>query len=175
MSATREIEDIQRQLIRHQHEHPPVRDLNREADRRTRGPQRIAEDFSRLIGTWTFVILQLLLTAAWLALNLVARFNHWDPYPFQLLNLVMSAEAVLAAAIVLMAIGRLMERDRVRAQGQYEVDVKQEEEMRMLMHHMEVQDQVMLQILQILHRLDRSDRELHRMARRMGIGEEHSA
>ncbi len=172
MSAAREIEDIQRQLIRHQHEHPPVRDLNREADRRTTRPQRIAEDFSRLVGSWTFVVLQVLLTGAWLALNVIARVNHWDPYPFQLLNLVMSVEAVFAAAIVLMAIGRLMERDRVRAQHQYEVDVKQEEEMRMLMHHMEVQDEV---LLQILHRLDRSDRELRRMARRMGIGEEHSA
>ncbi len=172
MSAAREIEDIQRQLIRHQHEHPPVRDLNREADRRVRRPQRIAEDFSRLVGSWTFVILQLLLTAAWLLLNLLARFNHWDPYPFQLLNLVMSVEAVLAAAIVLMAVGRLMERDRVRAQHQYEVDVKQEEELRMVMHHLEVQDEV---LLQILHRLDRSDRELRRMARRMGIGEDHPA
>ena len=172
MSAAREIEDIQRQLVRHQHDHPPVRDLNREADRRTTAPQRIAEDFGRLVGSWTFVILQLLLAGAWLALNVLARFNHWDPYPFQLLNLVMTVEAVLAAAVVLMALGRMRDRDRVRAQQQYEVEAKQEEEMRMLMHHLEVQDEVMLQIL---HRLDRLDRELRRVARRMGIGEEHTA
>lgn len=172
MSGAREIEDIQRQLVRHQHDHPPVRDLNREADRRTTTPQRIAEDFSRLVGSWTFVLLQLLLTAAWLALNLLARFKHWDPYPFPLLNLVLTVEAVVGAAIVLMALGRIVERDRVRAQHQYEVDVKQEEETRMLMHHLEVQDEVMLQVL---HRLDRLDRELRRVARRMGIGEEHTA
>ncbi len=172
MGSAREIEDIQRQLVRHQHDHPPVRDLNREADRRTSAAQRIAEDFSRLLGSWTFVLLQLGLTVVWLALNVIGRLNHWDPYPFQLLNLVMSIEAVLAAAIVLMAVVRLMERDRVRAQHQFELDVKQEEEMRVLMHHMEVQDEV---LLQILHRLDRSDRELRRMARRMGIGEESSA
>lgn len=172
MSAAREIEDIQRQLIRHQHEHPPVRDLNREADRRTTAPQRIAEDFGHLVGSWTFVVLQVVLVVAWLGLNVVGRVNHWDPYPFRLLGLVMAVEAVLAASIVLMAIGRLMDRDRVRGQHQYEVDVKQEEEMRMLMHHLEVQDEV---LLQVLHRLERSDRELRRVARRMGIGEEHSA
>jgi uncharacterized membrane protein len=172
MSAAREIEDIQRQLVRHQHDHPPVRDLNREADRRTTAPQRIAEDFAQLVGSWTFVFMQLALTVAWLVLNVLERVNHWDPYPFLLLNLVMSVEAVLAASVVLMAAGRLMERDRVRAQHQYEVDVKQEEEMRMLMHHMEVQDEV---LLQVLHRLDRLDRELRRVARRMGIGEEHTA
>lgn len=172
MSAAREIEDIQRQLVRHQHDHPAVRDLNREADRRTTAPQRIGEDFARLVGSWTFVLLQLVLAAAWLALNVLQRVNHWDPYPFQLLNLVMSLEAVLAAAVVLMALARVTDRDRVRAQHQYEVDVKQEEEMRMLMHHMEVQDEV---LLQVLHRLDRLDRELRRVARRMGIGEEHSA
>lgn len=172
MSAAREIEDIQRQLVRHHHDHPPVRDLNREADRRTTAPQRIGEDFARLVGSWTFVVLQLLLTAAWAALNVLAGFHHWDPFPFALLNLVLTVELLVAAAIVLMAVGRLGDRDRVRGQHQYEVDVKQEEEIRMLMHHLEIQDEVMLQVL---HRLDRLDRELRRVARRMGIGEEHTA
>ncbi|HEX6548270.1 MAG TPA: DUF1003 domain-containing protein [Candidatus Dormibacteraeota bacterium] len=172
MSIAREVEDIQRQLVRHQHDHPPVRDLNKEADRRTNASQRMAEDFSRLIGSWVFVGIQVLLTLAWLALNAVATVNHWDPYPFQLLNLVMSLEAAIWASVVLMAINRLMERDRVRAQHQYEVDVKEEDEVRMLMHHLEVQDDV---LLEILHRLDRADRELRRMSRRMGIGEDRTA
>lgn len=171
MSAAREIEDIERQLVRHQHDHPPVRDLNREADRRTTGAQRIAGDFARVVGSWTFLVLQVLLSAGWLAANLLAFANHWDPYPFQLLNLVMSLEAAAWVSIVLMSLNRLAERERLRAQHEYEVTVKAEEETRMLMHHLEVQDEV---LLQILHRLDRSDRELRRMARRMGIGEEHA-
>lgn len=171
MSAAREIEDIQRQLVRHQHDHPPVRDLNREADRRMSSAQRVAHDFARVVGSWTFVILQVALTVAWLAANLLAFSNHWDPYPFQLLNLVMSLEAALWVPVVLMAMNRVAERERLRAQHEYELDVKAEEEVRMLMHHLEVQDEV---LLQILHRLDRSDRELRRMARRMGIGEEHA-
>jgi uncharacterized membrane protein len=171
MSSAREIEDIQRQLVRHQHEHPPVRDLNREADRRTTGAQRVGEDFSRVVGSWTFVVLQLALLIGWLALNVVAFAQHWDPYPFQVLNLVMSLEAALWVSVVLMSLNRLAERERLRAQHEYELAVKAEEEMRMVMHHLEVQDDV---LLQILHRLDRSDRELRRVARRMGIGEEQT-
>jgi len=169
MSVGREIEDIARQLVRHQHDHPPVRDLNREADRRLSAPQRIGEDFSRLVGSWTFVLIQVLLTLAWLALNALALVNHWDPYPFQLLNLVMSLQAAIWVSIALMSLNRLADRDRLRAQHDYEVDVKAEEEMRTLMTHLEVQDDV---LLQVLHRLDRIDRDLRRMARRMGVGEE---
>ena len=169
MSAAREIEDIQRQLVRHQHDHPPVRDLNREADRRLSSAQRLGDDFARLVGSWTFVVIQVVLTLAWLALNALSLVNHWDGYPFQLLNLVMSLEAALWISIALMALNRLADRDRLRAQHDYEVDVKTEEEMRTLMTHLEVQDDV---LLQVLHRLDRIDRDLRRMARRMGIGED---
>ena len=171
MSAAREIEDIQRQLVRHQHDHPPVRDLNREADRRTTRAQRVGADFARVVGSWSFVLLQALLSLGWLIANLLAFANHFDPYPFQLLNLVMSLEAAAWVSIALMSLNRLADRERLRAQHEYEVNVKAEEETRMLMHHLEVQDEV---LLQILHRLDRSDRELRRMARRMGIGEEHA-
>ncbi len=171
MSAAREIEDIQRQLVRHQHDHPPVRDLNREADRRTSSAQRVGEDFSRVVGSWTFVVIQVLLICGWLAANVLAFAAHWDPYPFVFLNLVMSLEAAVWVSIALMSLNRLADRERLRAQHEYEVDVKAEEEMRMVMHHLEVQDEVLLQILQ---RLDRSDRELRRVARRMGIGEEQA-
>lgn len=169
MSAAREIEDIQRQLVRHQHEHPPVRDLNREADRRSGTAHKAAEDLARVVGSWTFIVLQALLTLAWLAANTLALTNHWDPYPFGLLNLVMSVETVGWIAVALMSLNRLAERERLRAQHQYEVDIKAEEEMRALMHHLEVQDEV---LVQALHRLDRLDRELRRVSRRMGIGED---
>src|SRR5256885_15495657 len=116
MSWAREIEDIQRQLVRHQHDHPPVWDLNREADRRLSSAQRIGEDFARLVGSWTFVVIQVVLTLAWIVLNALALVNHWDPYPFQLLNLVMSLEAALWVSIALMSLNRLADRERLRAQ-----------------------------------------------------------
>ena len=168
MSIARELEDIQRMLLRHQHDHPPVRDLNNEADRRMGRGQRVAADFARLVGSWTFIILQSLLTAAWLLLNLLGVTRHWDAYPFLLLNLVFSLEAAIFVSFVLMAVNLLADRDRLRAQHNFEVEVKSEEETRMLMQHLEVQDEV---LLQVLHRLDRLDRELRRLNRRLGVEE----
>src|SRR5579884_5328 len=168
MAVARETEDIARSLVKHQHEHPPVRDLNREADRRLTMPQRIAEDLGRLVGSWTFVVVQMALIACWLAANLLAQTRHWDPYPFLLLNLALTFEVMLWVSLLLMALNRLALRDRLRAQQEYEEQVKAEEETRALMGHLEAQDEV---LLQILYRLDRSDRELRRLARRLGIEE----
>src|SRR5438128_10989779 len=165
MAVGREIEDINRALIRHQHDHPPVRDLNKEADRRLGRAERVGADFARLIGSWTFVVLQSALVLVWLVLNLLSVTNHWDPYPFQLLNLVLSLEAAIWVSIVLMALNRLAARDRLRAQHDYEVDVKGEDEVKAVMTHLEVQDEI---LIQVLHRLDHSDRELRRLSRRLG-------
>ncbi|HUZ88651.1 MAG TPA: DUF1003 domain-containing protein [Candidatus Acidoferrales bacterium] len=169
MAVAREIEDIARALIKHQHDHPPIRDLNRENDRRRSFAERMADDLGRLIGSWTFVVIQLLLIGIWIALNLLARIHHWDAYPFPFLAMVLSLEAALWASLVLMAMGRAQSRDRLRAQKDYEIEVKGEEELRMLMNHLEVQDEV---LLQILHRLDRTDRELRRLARRLDLSDD---
>jgi uncharacterized membrane protein len=169
MAVTREIEDIARSLVTHQHDHPPVRDLNGESDRRLRPAQRIADDLARFVGSWTFVLLQVAIAGLWLALNVAAQVGHWDPYPFLLLNLALTFENALWASLILMAMSRAASRERLRAQHDYEDQVKAEEETRMLMAHLEAQDEV---LLQVLHRLDRSDRELRRLARRLGIAEE---
>ena len=166
MAVGREIEDINRALIRHQHDHPPVRDLNKEADRRLGRAERVGADFARLIGSWTFVILQSALALVWLVLNLLSVTNHWDPYPFQLLNLALTLEIAIWLSVALMAVNRLAERDRLRAQHDYEVDVKGEDEVKALMTHLEVQDEI---LIQVLHRLDHTDREIRRLGRRLGI------
>ena len=171
LPAAREIDDIARSLVHHHHDHPPPRDLNRESDRRLSAGQRAAEDMSRLIGSWTFILAQSLLTVAWLALNIVRFIHHWDPYPFQLLNLVFSVEAALWIGFLLMALNRFSTRERLRAQSDYEVAIKEEDEVRSLMTHLEVQDEV---LLQVLARLDRVDRELRRLGRRLGIAEEQA-
>lgn len=169
MAVTREVDDIARSLVKHQHDHPPVRDLNRESDRRMRLPQRVADDLGRVVGSWTFVFVQVLVTGSWLILNIAAQTNHWDSYPFLLLNLVVTFECALWASLVLMALNRAAGRDRLRAQQDYEQQVKVEEEVRSLMSHLEAQDELLMQVVQ---RLDRNDRELRRLARRLGIGEQ---
>ena len=164
MSVGREIEDIARDLIRHQHDHPPVRDLNREVDRRLTIPDRIADDFSRLVCSWIFVAAQVGIMIVWVALNAFNLIRPWDHYPFLFLNFILSLEAAIWVSVVLMALNRFADRERLRAQHAYELDVKAEEELKALMNHLMHQDEI---LLQIVNRLDRGDREIKRLTRRL--------
>ena len=169
MSIGREIEDIARDLIKHQHDHPPVRDLNRETERRLTLADRIAMDFTRLVGGWIFVLAQLGLIVVWVVLNALSLIRHWDPYPFQFLNLILTLEVAAWLSLALMAFNRQADRDRLRAQHDYELNVKAEEELKALMNHLMHQDEI---LLQIVNRLDRGDREMKRLARLMEAAQE---
>src|SRR5438046_9723686 len=164
MSTAREIEDIARDLIKHQHDHPPVRDLNREIERRLTFPDRVADDFSRLGGSCVFVLVQVGIMVVWIGLNVFNLIRPWDRYPFFFLNFILSLEAAIWVSVVLMALNRLSDRDRLRAQQDYELNVKAEEELKALMNHLMHKDKI---LLQIVNRLDRGDREMKRLARRL--------
>src|SRR5579859_3768343 len=164
MSIAREIEDIARDLIKHQHDHPPVRDLNREVERKLTFADRVADDFARLVGSWVFVLVQVGIMALWVILNALNFLHPWDRFPFLFLNLIISLEAALWVSVVLMSLNRLADRDRLRAQHEYELNVKAEEELKALMNHLMHQDEI---LLQIVNRLDREDREIKRLARRL--------
>ncbi len=164
MSIAREIEDIARDLIKHQHDQPPVRDLNRDEERRLTFADRVAQEFAKLVGSWTFLLTQAGILVVWVALNAFNLIHPWDRYPFLFLNLILSLEAALLVSVVLMALNRLAERDRLRAQQDYELNVKAEEELKALMNHLMHQDEI---LLQIVNRLDRGDREMKRLARRL--------
>src|ERR1051325_3413821 len=168
MSIAREIEDIARDLIKHQHDHPPVRDLNREVERRQTFSDRVADDFARLVGSWVFVLVQLGIMVIWLGLNAFNLIRPWDRYPFMLLNFVLSLEATVWVSVALMALKRIADRDRLRSQQEYELNVKAEEELKALMNHLMHQDEI---LLQIVNRLDRGDREMKRLLRRLHGGE----
>jgi uncharacterized membrane protein len=169
MSIGREIEDIARDLIKHQHDHPPVRDLNRETERRMTLADRVALDFTRLVGSWVFVLAQLGLIVVWVGLNALSLINHWDPYPFQFLNFILLLEVAAWVSLMLMAFNRQADRERIRAQNDYELNVKAEEEVKALMNHLMHQDEI---LLQIVNRLDRGDREMKRLARLLEAAQE---
>ena len=72
---------------------------------RTRG-ERIADLVTTWIGSWTFLITQSVLLFIWMILNLIGWWWHWDPYPFILLNLVLSFQAAYATPIIMMSQNR---------------------------------------------------------------------
>ena len=89
---------------------------------------RLADSVANGMGSWRFIIIQTILVILWMGLNLVGFINHWDVYPFILLNLVFSTQAAYAAPIIMMAQNRQNERDRMQAQADYQtnIDAKQE-------------------------------------------------
>ena len=88
--------------------------------------QRMADRLSSAAGSWSFILVFLGLLAVWMAVNAVAWIHHWDPYPFILLNLILSCMAAIQAPIILMSQNREEARDRIRAQADYEVNLKAE-------------------------------------------------
>ena len=84
---------------------------------------KIADSVANGMGSWTFIIIQTILVAIWMGLNLLAYVSHWDPYPFILLNLLFSTQAAYAAPIIMMAQNRQNERDRVQAQADYKTNI----------------------------------------------------
>ena len=76
--------------------------------------ERMADRVATVIGSWPFLIVQTVLIAMWVILNVVAFVNHWDPYPFILLNLCFSLQAAYTGPILLVAGNRQSQLDRLR-------------------------------------------------------------
>jgi uncharacterized membrane protein len=96
----------------------------------------LADKFAQIVGSWTFIIVQSVLLAIWVTLNLIAYMQHWDPYPFILLNLVLSFQAAYASPIIMMSQNRQGERDRIQAQNDYETNIAAKEEIETLMKNL---------------------------------------
>ena len=86
-----------------------------------------------MMGSWPFIIIQSLILVAWMALNLTAYVEHWDPYPFILLNLALSFQAAYAAPFIMMSQNRQAAIDRAAASHDYDTNTKAELEIE-LMH-----------------------------------------
>jgi uncharacterized membrane protein len=144
---SRAVERWQNRRIRHSHRHPPVKNVNELAAGHSTAGERVADAFAATMGSWRFIIVQSALLAVWMALNVIAWLHHWDPYPFILLNLALSFQAAYAAPIIMMSQNRQAAKDRLMAEQDYEVNTKAEEEVKAIMHHLEQQDDAMIEIL----------------------------
>jgi uncharacterized membrane protein len=82
---------------------------------------RFSEAIARFLGTGRFLAGQTVLVILWIALNTVGIVQHWDPYPFILLNLAFSTQAAYAAPLILLAQNRQDDRDRASIERDREV------------------------------------------------------
>jgi uncharacterized membrane protein len=100
--------------------------------------QRLADRIAAFGGSWNFIIVFAVVLFAWMFVNsymLVVR--PFDPYPYILLNLVLSSLAALQAPVIMMSQNRQEERDRLRAMHDYQVNLKAELEIRHLHQKMD--------------------------------------
>ena len=132
------------------HSHQPVVSVNElEEEHLTRG-QRAADLIARVVGSWRFIITQSILLSIWVLVNVVAWSYHWDPYPFILMNLLLSLQAAYTAPMIMMSQNRKADRDRLEAHNDYLINLKAEEEIRAILDHLVAQDQALLHIAEEL-------------------------
>lgn len=116
----------------HAHTEPATRNVNEvEQERLTRG-QVMADRIMNLVGSWRFIIGQSILLGGWLVVNAIGWAFSWDPYPFILLNLVLSFQAAFTAPIIMMSQNRQASRDRMASELDYEVNRRAETEVAMI-------------------------------------------
>jgi len=99
--------------------------------------ERIADTVAATVGSWRFIITQSALLILWMVLNVTAFIQHWDPYPFILLNLALSFQAAYAAPIIMMSQNRQAAIDRRAAEHDYQINLKAELEIELLHQKMD--------------------------------------
>lgn len=114
-SELKEMIDLQKEILKE------IDDLRYgDLDEEPTVGEKFADRVVTLVGSWKFLITQGVLLGIWMALNIFWLANMaWDPYPFILLNLLLSFQAAFTAPIILMAQNRSEQRDRRRAQDAY--------------------------------------------------------
>ncbi|MCB0776910.1 MAG: DUF1003 domain-containing protein [Chitinophagaceae bacterium] len=112
--------------------------LNPPTELLTRG-QKVSDKVARFGGSWKFIILFAFILTIWIIYNtLTPGKDAFDPYPFILMNLVLSCIAALQAPIIMMSQNRQEEKDRQRSQNDYLINLKAELEIRSLHQKMDL-------------------------------------
>ncbi len=88
--------------------------------------QRAADLLAKFAGSWAFVIGSVLFLISWVILNIWLLQKPFDPYPFILLNLILSCVSALQAPLIMMSRNRQEEKDRKRSEGDYKINLKSE-------------------------------------------------
>ena len=88
--------------------------------------QRAADAIAKFAGSWAFIFAFTGVLILWMVVNTILASNAFDPYPFILLNLVLSCVAAIQAPLIMMSQNRQEEKDRRRAENDYKVNLKTE-------------------------------------------------
>ncbi|MDD2851211.1 MAG: DUF1003 domain-containing protein [Desulfuromonadaceae bacterium] len=137
----------------YRHEHGPVKNVNEVVTEQLTFGQRASDWIAEKVGSWEFIIGQSVLLTIWAILNVTAWIQHWDPYPFILMNLVLSLQAAYTAPMIMMSQNRKADRDRIEAHIDYEVNLKAESEIKVILENLEAQNIVIAELHKMLEEL----------------------
>ena len=109
--------------------------------------EKLADTIAAGIGSWTFLIIQTCAVIAWVILNVIGLVNHWDPFPFILLNLLFSVQAAYTGPVLLLAGNRQAQKDRLTLEHASEEADKADLQNVEILKAIEKNTEVTLQIL----------------------------
>ncbi len=134
---------------------PIAVDVDKQSDANRTFGDKVADKLTEVAGSWGFIIGMIVFLGIWILINLYVLENA-DPYPFILLNLLLSCIAALQAPIIMMSQNREAKKDRLRSSNDYKTDLKSELILEEL--HIEMQKIIATQN-KILKMLDEKDNE----------------
>ena len=112
--------------------------INKEFDSRLTLGERLADGLAKFGGSWFFIGIFMAMMVIWMAINSYTRIEKpFDPYPFILLNLVLSCLAAIQAPVIMMSQNRQAAKDRLQAEHDFEINLKAEIEIRKLHERMD--------------------------------------
>ena len=103
---------------------PIAIDVDKEEEKNLTFSEKLADKISEIAGSWGFILIFSLFLILWIILNTI--YKNLDPYPFILLNLILSCLTALQAPIIMMSQNRASKKDSLRNQNDYQVDLKSE-------------------------------------------------
>lgn len=129
-----EVSNLEYEVIHSMQQHDLIsKNVENKLDQRWSFGERLADKIATFGGSWAFLMCFGAFVVLWILVNTVAMVNHpADPYPFILLNLILSCLAAIQAPIIMMSQNRQEAKDRMRSENDYQVNLKAELEIRNL-------------------------------------------
>jgi len=129
-----ELSTLDQEVVESLQEHEILSsDISKQFEKKLTFGERLSDSIAAFGGSWTFIIVFSLVLLVWIGLNSFVLTNQaFDPYPYILMNLVLSALAALQAPVIMMSQNRSEARDRLRGENDYKINLKAELEIRHL-------------------------------------------
>lgn len=134
VTETGELSALEHEVVKSMKQHELLaKNINAEFERKLTFGERLADKIAEFGGSWRFIIIFFIILISWISLNAMIFVRRpFDPYPFILLNLVLSCLAALQAPLIMMSQNRLEAKDRMRGEHDYKINLKAELEIRHL-------------------------------------------